>query len=352
MQVIPGSAQNLPGSAPLRGRIFRAGLCLAIALAALLYMRAPLHAQTESGTVTGVVSDPAGAVVPNAEVTVKNTATGEIRKTVTNASGVFSIPALPPGPYAIDAQAKGFEQDTSSLTLSVGQVLNINFSLKVGSASEHIEVVANQSTGLETEDHDVNATMEAETMENLPEQSGYRNATFYAQTTQAGVEPGSTLGYSNINSNVSQYNQQSNQLFIAGQGFWSSSYLLDGVIDMSYFDQTATVNTPVDATQQVEIIRNSANARYDGANTLNAITKSGTETIHGSAYDYVQNNQMNARGWSAGPLGELRYNLFGADAGWKIPFTKDKLFFYVSYELDSANFSVRSWALICQSDIG
>ena len=332
MQVIPGSAQNLPGSAPLRGRIFRAGLCLAIALAALLYMRAPLHAQTESGTVTGVVSDPAGAVVPNAEVTVKNTATGEIRKTVTNASGVFSIPALPPGPYAIDAQAKGFEQDTSSLTLSVGQVLNINFSLKVGSASEHIEVVANQSTGLETEDHDVNATMEAETMENLPEQSGYRNATFYAQTTQAGVEPGSTLGYSNINSNVSQYNQQSNQLFIAGQGFWSSSYLLDGVIDMSYFDQTATVNTPVDATQQVEIIRNSANARYDGANTLNAITKSGTETIHGSAYDYVQNNQMNARGWSAGPLGELRYNLFGADAGWKIPFTKDKLFFYVSYE--------------------
>jgi len=118
MQVNPGSAQNLPGSAPLRGRIFRAGLCLAIALAALLYMRAPLHAQTESGTVTGVVSDPAGAVVPNAEVTVKNTATGEIRKTVTNASGVFSIPALPPGPYAIDAQAKGFEQDTSSLTLS------------------------------------------------------------------------------------------------------------------------------------------------------------------------------------------------------------------------------------------
>jgi len=204
--------------------------------------------------------------------------------------------------------------------------LNINFSLKVGSASEHIEVVANQSTGLETEDHDVNATMEAETMENLPEQSGYRNATFYAQTTQAGVEPGSTLGYSNINSNVSQYNQQSNQLFIAGQGFWSSSYLLDGVIDMSYFDQTATVkhacgcNTAGrDHSQQRERpLRRRQYAERDH--------QSGTETIHGSAYDYVQNNQMNARGWSAGPLGELRYNLFGADAGWKIPFTKDKLF--------------------------
>jgi len=197
--------------------------------------------------------------------------------------------------------AQGFAVDTSSLTLSVGQVLNVNFSLKVGSAaSEKIEVVATESNGLETEDHELNATMEAATMSSMPEQSGYRNATFYAQTTQAGVEPGSTLGYSNINSNVSQYNQQSNQLFIAGQGFWSTSYLLDGVVDMSYFDQTATVNTPIDATQQVEIVRNSANARYDGANTLNAITKSGTQTIHGSAYEYLQNNQMNARGWAAG----------------------------------------------------
>jgi hypothetical protein len=332
MQLNPRSAQNLPGRATLRRIIFRTGLCLAIAAAALLSMQAPLHAQTESGTLTGTVADSAAAVVPGATVTVMNTATGETRKTVTNGSGVFSIPALPPGPYTVDAAAKGFEGDTTTVTLSVGQVLNINFGLKVGSASEKVVVVANESTGLETEDHDLNSTMDAATMENTPSQSSYRNGTFYAQTTQAGVEPGSTLGYSNIGSNVSQYNQQSNQLFIAGQGFWSTSYLLDGVVDMSYFDQTATVNEPIEATQQVEIIRNSANARYDGANTLNAITKSGTETFHGRAYDYVQNNQMNARGWSAGPLGELRYNLYGADGGWKIPFTKNKAFVFVAYE--------------------
>ena len=331
MQLNPRSAQTLPGFAWLSGRIFRAGAFLAIA-AALLFIQTPLHAQTASGTLTGVVSDAGGAVVPGASITVQNTATGETRKTVTNGSGIFSIPALPPGPYTVDAAAKGFEGDTSAVTLSVGQVLNINFSLKVGSASEKVVVVANESTGLETEDHELDTTIDAATMENTPSQSSYRNGTFYAQTTQAGVEPGSTLGYSNINSNVSQYNQQSNQLFIAGQGFWSSSYLLDGVIDMSYFDQTATVNTPIEATQQVEIVRNSANARYDGANTLNAITKSGTETFHGRAYDYVQNNQMNARGWAAGPLGELRYNLYGADGGWKIPFTKNKVFVYVAYE--------------------
>ena len=243
------------------------------------------------------MTDPGGAVVPNASIIAKNTATGEVRKTVSNGEGIFLVPALPPGPYTVDVVAKGFEEDTSDLKLSVGQILNVNFSLKVGSATEKVEVVANESTGLETEDHDLNSTIDAAVMENTPSQSSYRNGTFYAQTTQAGVEPGSTLGYSNINSNVSQYNQQSNQLFIAGQGFWTTSYLLDGVVDMSYFDQTATVNTPIETTQQVEIIRNSANARYDGANTLNAITKSGTETFHGRAYDYVQNNALNARGW-------------------------------------------------------
>jgi hypothetical protein len=310
----------------------RAGLSLAVALCALLLAAVPLHAQTASGTVTGTITDASGAIIPNVAVKVTKTDTGQIRSSVTNATGFFSIPALPPGPYSITATATGFDQGVSNLTLAVGQILNLNFQLKVGSTSEKVEVTANESTGLETQDHDLNVTMDAVAMENTPEYSGYRNATFYAQTTQAGVEPGSQLAENNIGSNVSQYNQQSNQLFIAGQGFWSTSYLLDGVVDMSYFDQTATVNTPTEATQQVEIIRNSANARYDGANTLNAITRSGTDTPHGRVYEYLQNNQMNARGWNAGPLGELRYNLFGAAGGWKVPYTKNKLFFFVAYE--------------------
>jgi hypothetical protein len=146
------------------------------------------------------------------------------------------------------------------------------------------------------------------------------------------VQPGSQLGDNNIGSNVSQYNMQSNQLFIAGQGYWSSSYLLDGVVDMSYFDQTATVQTPSEATEQVQVIRNSANARYDGANAVNALTKSGTDTFHGRVYEYLENNVFNARGYNAGPLNELRYNMFGANAGWVVPFTHKKLFFFVDYQ--------------------
>ena len=317
-----------------QAKAFRLALAVAMTVGSLfLPTHLPLHAQTASGTVTGVVTDSGGAVVANAAITIKNTATAEVRSTVTNADGIFSVPALPPGPYNVDVLAKGFAEDTSSVTLTVGQVLNVNFSLKVGSATEKVEVVANESIGLETQDHELTSVMDAKTVENMPSESGYRNATFYAQTLEAGVQPGSQLGDNNIGSNVSQYNMQSNQLFIAGQGYWSSSYLLDGVVDMSYFDQTATVQTPVEATQEVQIIRNSANARYDGANALNALTKSGTETFHGRVYEYLENNALGvARGYNAGPLSELRYNMFGANAGWKVPFAHNKVFFFVDYQ--------------------
>lgn len=300
----------------------------------------PLSAQTVSGTITGTVADSSGAVIPGAAIRVTNTATNEVRNAVSNNVGLFSIPALPPGPYAIDVTAKGFEQAGSSVTLSVGQVLNVNFKMQVGSTTQKVEVVANESLGLETQSHELSTVMNAVALEDLPSYPGRNNAVFYSQSTQVGIQPGmgggggmGALGDSNnINSNVSQYGMSTNELFIAGQGFWSTSYLLDGVVDMSYFDQVATVETPSEATEQVQIIRNSANARYDGANAVNVLTKSGTTTFHGRAYEYLENNVFNARGYDAGPLSEQRYNMFGANAGWVVPFTRKKVFFFVDYQ--------------------
>ena len=102
---------------------------------------------------------------------------------------------------------------------------------------------------------------------------------------------------------------------------------------MSYFDQVATVETPSEATQEVQIIRNSADARYDGANAVNVLTKSGTQTFHGRAYEYIENNALGiARGYNGGPFSEIRYNMFGANAGWTVPFTHKKVFFFVDYQ--------------------
>jgi outer membrane receptor protein involved in Fe transport len=311
----------------------RLGLRLAIALLAVFCMAAPLQAQTVSGTVTGSITDPSGAIIPGVTVTVKNDNTGEIRTGISNSAGLFSIPALPPGPYTATTSGKGFQQDVSSLTVSVGQTLNINFKLAVGEATEKVDVFSAGSLGLQTESHDLSSVMNAETLEDSPANAGYRGDTFYAQSTEVGVQPGSQLGDSNIGSNVSQYNAQSNTLLIGGAGYWSASYLEDGVVDMSYFDQQATVQPPPEAVQQTEVIRNSANARYDGANVVNVVTKSGTTEFHGRIYDYVENNVFNAKTKNSTSLPTVtRYNKFGANAGWYAPWTHKKLFFFVDYQ--------------------
>jgi outer membrane receptor protein involved in Fe transport len=311
----------------------QAGLCLSIALMVLLFMVAPLHGQTVAGTVTGTITDSTGAIIPGATVTVKNTDTGQVRAGVTNSTGFFSIPALPPGPYTVDMVVKGFKEETSSVTVSVGQTLNVNFHLTVGSTTEKVEVFSTESLGLETESHELSSVMSAEVLEDSPSYAGYRGDTFYAQSTEVGIQPGSTLGDTNIGSNVSQYNAQSNTLLIGGAGYWSASYLEDGVVDMSYFDQQATVQPPPEATQEVEVIRNAANARYDGANVVNVVTKSGTTEFHGRLYDYVENNVFNARGYNNANLPSVtRYNKFGANAGWYVPFTHKKLFFFADYQ--------------------
>lgn len=323
------NSQGKKFPAATAGAVF--GMRMFAILLALL-AGAAAYGQTTNATLTGTITDTTGAVVPGVQVKVTNTDTNELRQQTTNNAGYYSIPSLPPGPYTVLVTATGFSTKSSKVTLSVGQTLTANFSLQVGSNTEKVEVLASGTVALETDDHALTSVMDAKTIEDLPQNGSYRNATFYAQTTQVGVQPGSTLGDNNIGSNVSQYNLQSNQLFIGGQGFWSTSYLLDGVVDMSYFGQTATVATPAEATQEVQIIRNSANARYDGAAAVNALTKSGTKTFHGRIYDYLQNNIFNARGYNAGPLKALRYNLFGANAGWQVPFTKGKVFFFFDYQ--------------------
>jgi outer membrane receptor protein involved in Fe transport len=320
---------------PVRVRSVRihAGLRLAVALIVLLFTGMQMHGQTVAGTVTGSITDPSGAIVAGATVMVKNTDTGEVRTGVSNKAGYFLIPALPPGPYMLDAKVTGFQEETSSLTVSVGQTLEIDLHLKIGSNTEKVDVFSAGSLGLQTESHELNSVMNAETLENEPANSGYRGDTFYAQTTEVGVQAGSALGDTNIGSNVSQYNAQSNTLLIGGAGYWSASYLEDGVVDMSYFDQQATVQPPPEATQEVEVIRNAANARYDGANVVNVVTKNGTDEFHGRVYDYVENNVFNARGANnLNPASVTRYNKFGANAGWFVPYTHKKLFFFVDYQ--------------------
>ena len=146
MDVQPRSLSSLLSEMPT-------GWVLTIALFAFLFMATSLQGQTVAGTVTGTITDPSGAIVPGAIVTVKNTNTGGVRNSVTNGTGYFSIPALPPGPYMLDVKLKGFQEETSSLTVSVGQTLNISLKLRLGSDTEKVDVFSTGSLGLQTESH-------------------------------------------------------------------------------------------------------------------------------------------------------------------------------------------------------
>jgi len=310
----------------------RVGLMFALALVAFFLIGLPIHAQTVSGTVTGIITDASGAIIPNIAVSVKNTDTGEMRTNVSNSAGIFSIPALPPGPYTVDVAAKGFGEETSKITLSIGQTVNINFKLKVGTTNQKVEVFASGAIGLETTDHQLDAVMDAKTLENQPAESYGRGETFYSTATNVGVQPVAQPGDSGSNTNVTNYNEQSNAVLIGGQNVFTTVYLQDGVVDMNYFDQTSTVQPAIEGTQEVQVIRSEPSARYDGANVLNVISKSGTEEFHGRVYEQLQNNQMNGRGFNAGALGFLRYNQFGANTGGYVPFTHKKAFFFVDYQ--------------------
>jgi hypothetical protein len=305
----------------------------AIALFILLLTAPWLHAQTVSGTISGTITDASGASVPNAAVSVISTDTSLIRNGATNETGYFSFPALPPGAYVVNVSLEGFQSSTSSVKLSVGQVLNVNFQLKVGNTTEKVVVVASESSGLQTTTHELSTVLQGKSMEDLPQYSGSRGETFASQTMMVGVQLLEPPGEQLSGSNVTKYNTWSNALLIGGQGSYVTTYLQDGVVDMNYYNQTATLQPPVEATAEVQVIRNNPNARYDGVNVVNVVSKSGSEKFHGRAYEYVQNEDLNATTYGQnGGNTEDRYNMFGANGGWVVPYTHKKVFFFADYQ--------------------
>ena len=135
-----------------------------ISLMVVFLLALPLHGQTVSGTVSGTVNDPSGAIVPGATVKLTNTENGDVRVGQSNSAGIYSIPALPPGSYMLDTVVKGFKEETSSLTVAPGQVLTVNLKLVVGSSTDKVEVFSSDSLGLQTETHELSSVMTAEVL--------------------------------------------------------------------------------------------------------------------------------------------------------------------------------------------
>jgi hypothetical protein len=304
--------ENVP--VMLQARIFVA-LCLSVGCA-----------WSQQATVQGEVRDSSNAVVPGATITVKNTKAGTVFTATANESGFYSLPSLVSGTYSVTARATGFAvAENSSLTLDVGEVARVDFTLKPGAISESVNVTA-AATALNTDTSVVGQVITNRTTVELPLNG--RNYLQLAQLT-AGVSP--DFGSRTTSQGTfSAVGQSSYQVSVQLDGIDNSSRASGG--ELGY--QAQAVTPSVDAVEEFKVITNNNSAEYGGrmGGTVVVQTKSGTNDFHGSAYEFLRNDKVDATNFfSVGqPKPEYRQNQFGATTGG--PIVRNKLFFFSSAE--------------------
>ncbi len=304
------------------------GLSVALLTAA---MSASLFAQAAgTASVQGTVKDSSGSVIPNATVVFTNTDTGAKREVKSDASGNYSIPNVPVGPYSLAATAAGFAGYTQRGNLEVGSNVSIDPALAVGSESQTVEVQAGTAT-LETETVNYKQVVDQQRINELP-LNGRQATQLVLVTGGAVTAPGNDM--------VGSKNYASSTVIAVagGQGNYNN-YVLDGGY---HTDNFTNVNLPYpfpDALREFSVESNSLPARnglHPGA-LVNAVTVSGTNSWHGSVFEFIRNNVINATNFfsvntsTGAPIRDsLKRNQFGGTFGGHI--IKDKLFFFGGYQ--------------------
>ena len=283
-----------------------------------------------TGSVLGVVHDPAQAVVKGARVRITNTQTNLSQETVTADDGSYHFLALPAGNYQLSATVAGFQQYTATdIVLQVNDQLRIDITLKVGSINEHITVTANAAQ-VETESTQLGDVIDSKKMLSLP-----LNGRSYLDLLglQAGVAP-TTAGTIGGDRPVSGYIQNAGNISVNGQRETANAFLVNGGDVSEGRNLGAGLVPNLDSVEEFRLITNSFDAEYgkfSGA-VMNAITKSGTNGFHGDVFEFLRNDALDAQNYffSGQPKSELRQHQFGFTAGG--PFWKNKLFWFTDYQ--------------------
>ncbi|HXJ39588.1 MAG TPA: TonB-dependent receptor [Bryobacteraceae bacterium] len=295
-----------------------------------------VFAQATSGSVIGTVLDPSGAVVPDASITVADTARGVSFKTSTNESGNYSQSQLTPGNYSVSAERPGFQKVTQeNVTVSVGQSARVDLTMAVGTAGQEV-TVTEAPPGVITDSAQLQTTLSARQIDQLPVLN--RNFTNLTLLT-----PGATIN--TFQHAPSENPQQSTLVNTNGQEFAGSNYLLDGMNNNDAVLGIVMVNPPIGSVGEFTIVTSNYDAEYTqaGGAVVLVQTKSGSNEYHGNAFEFLQNNifqgrdsftqGLHAPGTPDPPhrgLPELRWNQFGGSLGGKIK--KDKIFAFGDYQ--------------------
>ncbi len=283
----------------------------------------PIHGQAVNGTILGTVSDPSGATVANAKVTATQAETGSSRDSVTNESGNYTMPDLPPGTYSVTILAPGFKKETrQNIVLLNNTSTRVDVDLATGSVNETV-LVTTAPPLLQTDRADISTKIESREVADLPLGT---NRNFQSLLNLVPGTAPATFQHSQF------FNAQSSlQTQVNGLPRHGNLYQIEGIDDDERTGLLQIIIPPAEAIQTVDISTNNFEAelgRATGAVT-NVTLKSGSNAFHGSAFEFIQNSAVNARSYFGGPLGHLAYNYFGGSIGG--PILKDKLFFFGDY---------------------
>src|SRR5438309_1257056 len=291
----------------------------------------PLAAQVAGAIVTGAITDAQGGAIVAAKISARNVQTNVVTETTSNVDGAYSILNLIPSDYEISASAPGFSTSVAKTTLTVGAKREMNFSLTVGQVTQELQVTSAVPT-VELTSSTLSGTVASAEVRELPlngrdwgSLAALEPGVAKVQAHPTGTQASRGLGI---------------QMAINGQRPTQNSYRVDGTIVNDYSNagpgSVLGQNLGVDAIQEFTVLTSNYSAEYGftSGGVINAVTRSGTNTLHGSAFDFVRNDKLDAANFfnnaNGLPKQPLKQNQFGASAGWRI--LKDKLFLFGDYE--------------------
>src|SRR5882672_1123602 len=287
-----------------------------------------LVGQTVNGSIIGTVRDQAGAVIPNASVSTKSQETGAERSSVTDGTGVFNILSLPAGSYEVTVSAPGFQAVRRNVTLTVGASLRVDLSLNVGAITDTVNVTA-QSAQVDTTSSTISGLVSDSVIRDLPlngrdwlQLAVLQAGVLTVVTTNQSSSPGTGLGM---------------KMSISGGRPTQNVFRVDGlVVNDQGNDSPGSalgVNMGVDAIREFSVLTNAYSAEYgrSAGGVVNAISKSGSNAYHGTAFEFLRNSALDARNFfDLAQVPPFRRNQYGGSIGG--PIKRDKLFFFANYE--------------------
>ncbi len=317
-------------------RKFISTTTILILLVGILFFAAPrLAAQVAGGTIQGTITDSSGGAISGVQIAIKNVATNAIKTATTNGDGFYTAPNLLPGEYELTATMANFATAVArEVDLKVGAQLQVNLIMRAGSISETVEVTT-APPQIELATSTLGAVVDERTVRQLPlngrdwTQLATLETGVAAIHTQVGLSTGPDRGNRGFGS----------QLTISGGRPAQNNYRLDGVSINDYSNgapgSVLGSNLGVDAVEEFSVLTSNYSAEYGrtSGGVVNAVTKSGTNVLHGTAYEFLRNSALDARNTFDGPKKPpFRRNQFGASAGG--PVIKDKTFLFGDYEGD------------------